>query len=231
MLRYLGRRADPRKLRLFGCACCRRIWDLLAEPRWRAAVDLAERFTEDGSTAAELGQLYEEISRGLSPVPALVDAEVPLYALQWLTSWGKKGASGRAWAFDLLPAVQCALNISAFTRRAVAALRPPRRRPAFAHRPTDNLAECHVHARLLHDLFGNPFRPLAVDAAWLTWRAGTVRQLARSIYDDVRFDELPILADALEEAGCTDPALLSHLRGPGPHLRGCHVLDALLGQS
>ena len=54
--------------------------------------------------------------------------------------------------------------------------------------------------------------------------------LARSVYDDRRFDELPILADALEEAGCTDPALLEHLRRPGPHVRGCWALDLVLNK-
>jgi hypothetical protein len=86
-------------------------------------------------------------------------------------------------------------------------------------------------AAFLRDLFGNPFRPLAINPAWLAWNDGTVVKLAQSIYDDRAFDRLPILADALEDAGCNDAELLSHLRGPGPHVRGCWALDLILGRS
>jgi hypothetical protein len=64
---------------------------------------------------------------------------------------------------------------------------------------------------------------------WLSWNNGTVPKLARLIYDERRWDELPVLADALEEADCSDAAILGHLRGEGPHARGCWVLDLLLG--
>jgi hypothetical protein len=87
-----------------------------------------------------------------------------------------------------------------------------------------------LQAALLRDLFGNPFRPVAVDPAWLTWNGGTVPRLAQAIYDERCFDRLPILADALEDAGCHDLAILTHCRGPGPHVRGCWVVDALLGK-
>jgi hypothetical protein len=81
---------------------------------------------------------------------------------------------------------------------------------------------------LLRDIFGNPSRRVAVDAAWLSWRDGTIPKLAEAIYEDRAFDRLPILADALEDAGCTDADLLHHCRGPGPHIRGCWVVDLLL---
>jgi hypothetical protein len=83
---------------------------------------------------------------------------------------------------------------------------------------------------VLRDLFGNPFRPVVVDPSWLAWNDGCVPKVARAIYDERRFADLPVLADALEEAGCTDAELLGHLRGPGPHVRGCWPLDALLGK-
>jgi hypothetical protein len=84
---------------------------------------------------------------------------------------------------------------------------------------------------LLRDIFGNPFRPPSpLDASVLTWSGGTVVTLARSIYQDRHFDDLPVLADALEEAGCTDAALLEHLRGPGPHVRGCWAVDLILAK-
>ena len=59
---------------------------------------------------------------------------------------------------------------------------------------------------------------------------GTISNLAQSIYTDRAFERMPILADALEEAGCNDAAILGHCRGPGPHVRGCWVVDFLLGK-
>src|SRR6266566_5279138 len=81
---------------------------------------------------------------------------------------------------------------------------------------------------LLRCLFGNPFRAAPADPAWLAWDGGTVGRLARAIYDERAFDRLPILADALEDAGCTDAELLGHLRGKGPHVRACWAVDAIL---
>jgi hypothetical protein len=83
--------------------------------------------------------------------------------------------------------------------------------------------------QLIHDIFGNPFRPVKIDPEWLTGLGGAVPRLARELYDGRHWAELPVLGDALEDAGCTDDAILAHLRGPGPHARGCRVLDALLG--
>jgi hypothetical protein len=85
-------------------------------------------------------------------------------------------------------------------------------------------------AGLLRDLFGNPFRPVAVGPSWLAWGDGTVVKLAQGIYDGRAFDRLPVLADALEEAGCDQADLLAHLRGPGPHVRGCWAVDLVLGK-
>ena len=84
---------------------------------------------------------------------------------------------------------------------------------------------------LVRDIFGNPFRPVAADPAWLAWNHGTVPAIARHVYDDRAFHDLPILADALEDAGCTNADLLDHCRGPGPHVRGCWAVDLLLGKS
>jgi hypothetical protein len=79
-------------------------------------------------------------------------------------------------------------------------------------------------------LCGNPFRPVDLDPAWLTWNGGCVRDLAAAIYRDRAFDRLPILADALEDAGCVNADLLTHLRGPGPHVLGCWALDLITGR-
>jgi hypothetical protein len=87
-------------------------------------------------------------------------------------------------------------------------------------------AEVTVQAALVRDLFGNPlWTPPPVDEAWLSWNHGIVRRLGRRIYEEGEFGRLPILADALEDAGCTEAEVLDHCRGPGPHARGCWVLD------
>src|SRR5207253_2689886 len=85
----------------------------------------------------------------------------------------------------------------------------------------------------LRDLFGNPFRPVSLTPAWLT---PTVLKLAQVAYDNrllpsghLDDTRLAVLADALEEAGCSNADILSHLRGPGPHVRGCWVVDVVTG--
>jgi hypothetical protein len=85
--------------------------------------------------------------------------------------------------------------------------------------------------RLVRCLFGNPFRPVVPDPVWLRWNDGIIPRLAQGIYHERAFDRLPILADALEEAGCTNPEMLDHCRQPGTHARGCWVVDALLGRA
>ncbi len=86
-------------------------------------------------------------------------------------------------------------------------------------------------ADLLRECFGNPFRPMTVRPGWLAWNGGIVRRLAQAIYQDGTFDRLPVLADALEEAGCSDTDILAHCRRGEHHVRGCWVVDQLLGQS
>jgi hypothetical protein len=99
------------------------------------------------------------------------------------------------------------------------------------------LAEQSDQAALLRDLFGTPFRPVALDPSWLAWEGGTVVRLAQAAYDNRKLpeghlepDRLAVLADALEDAGCTHADLLGHLRSPGPHVRGCWAVDLLLGK-
>jgi hypothetical protein len=83
---------------------------------------------------------------------------------------------------------------------------------------------------LLRDLFGDPWAAPAVpDPAWLAWGGGTVLAVARSAYESGRFQDLPVLADALEDAGCDDERLLGHLRQQGPHARDCWALGVILG--
>ncbi|MBY0228273.1 MAG: hypothetical protein K2W96_03220, partial [Gemmataceae bacterium] len=73
-----------------------------------------------------------------------------------------------------------------------------------------------------------PWRVPPIDPAWLRWGNGTVPAMARAIYDDEAWEQSPILADALEEAGCEDGPMLRHLREPGEHVRGCWAIDLLV---
>jgi hypothetical protein len=97
-----------------------------------------------------------------------------------------------------------------------------------AARYVANVSPSPDSGNLIRDLIGNPFLPATVDPSWLT---STVVALAQSVYDERAFDRLPILADALEDAGCSDAAILNHCREPGEHVRGCWVVDLLLGKS
>jgi len=82
-----------------------------------------------------------------------------------------------------------------------------------------------AHSRFLRDIFGNPFRPATIDPGWLS---STVVSLATAIYEERAFDQLLILADALEDAGCNNAAILNHCRQPGEHVRGCWAVDSIL---
>lgn len=96
-------------------------------------------------------------------------------------------------------------------------------------------AESKHQLFLIREVFGNPFKPVTIEQAWRSWNDGTVVKLAQALYEEreipsgyLDVGRLAILADALEEAGCANDNILSHCRGPGPHVRGCWVVDLLL---
>jgi hypothetical protein len=98
-------------------------------------------------------------------------------------------------------------------------------------------SEQAAHLALVRCVFGNPFRPVPIDPHWLKWNGGTIPKLAQEIYDERHLPEgtldnnrLAVLADALEETGCADTDILDHCRKPGTHVRGCWVVDLLLGK-
>ncbi len=92
-------------------------------------------------------------------------------------------------------------------------------------------AEERAEAGLVRCIFGNPFRLTSLSPSWLAWNDGRAAQLAADIYRDRTFGLMPMLADVLEDAGCEDVAILNHCREPGEHVRGCWVVDLLLGKS
>jgi hypothetical protein len=87
------------------------------------------------------------------------------------------------------------------------------------------ITEC---CSLVRDIFGNPFRPVAFSPEW---RTTTAVAIAQGMYESRDFGPMPLLADALQDAGCEQPDILDHCRGPGPHVRGCWVVDGVLGKS
>jgi hypothetical protein len=89
--------------------------------------------------------------------------------------------------------------------------------------PQDRRAQ----AELLREVVGNPFTPCPLDPHWLAWNGGSVRKMAQAIYKERQFGDLPVLGDALEEAGCDNREILNHCRANAEHVRGCWVVDLL----
>jgi hypothetical protein len=213
-LAYLRAQGRDRKLALFACGCCRRVWHLLADGRSRAAVEALEKYADGLASDAELGQAAaaagdaNHTSVGKGPPAASHAALAVCRAL----AGDAKGAAG--WAVYAVAAAATAgheYGTPAWSAAYKAVYK----------------AEQQAQKALLNEVTGDPFRQAASDSAWLTPAAV---KLARSIHVEQSFDRLPALADALEEAGCTDAEVLSHLRGPGPHVRGCWAVDLLLGR-
>jgi hypothetical protein len=222
MLEFLGDRASSRKLRLFAVACCRRIWPLITEAHCREAVEIAERFA-DGSVTAEVQEAAhiaaERVRREVE------DTEAPLFSgVAYATAYAASSTihdKGTVWL-----ACRAAVNAACAAGHALSSQGASENEVAAATH-----AEFAAQTALVRDLFGNPFRLAPFpDPSWLAWQDGAVVKLAQAIYADRAFDRLPVLADALEEAGCHDPDILAHCRQPGPHVRGCWVVDLLLGK-
>jgi hypothetical protein len=216
MLEFLWDKVSDRKLRLWACACCRGVWERLSDKRLRVAVETCER-----------------VADGLEPLGALAAAE--LLASEALDEI-QSGAGERRWYYveqDAALLVGRSCSDELYTDRLIDILAFATGCAVFADSGDEAAArrrEYHAQASWLHDIFGNPFRHERLDSAWLAWNGGTVPKLAQAIYDERAYDRLPILADALEEAGCTNLDIQTHFRGPGPHVRGCWALDLILGK-
>ena len=200
---YTRDEALERKGRLFLCAGCRWGWNWLVDERSRRAVEIAERYADGDAAPAELRAANAQAK---AAIPAREWDKDRRYTAQEITPW-------LAWS---------ATEESPWATAA-----------GWSHWATEGRQRTTQYADLcawLRDMFGNPFRPLpALDVSWLSWNEGILRKLAQAIYDERAFEQLPILADALEEAGCTDEQVLSHCRQPGEHVRGCWVVDRILG--
>ncbi|HEY7154676.1 MAG TPA: hypothetical protein VH575_12010 [Gemmataceae bacterium] len=208
-LRDSGNLSD-RKARLYAAACCRSIWDKLSEPASRRAVEVAERSADGKATKEE----FDAASDAADEVP-------------WVfVERGDHAAEGFAHAAGWTTASDAA-TAAEVTARFAPGCDQDKKRPDGRYLATDPSEE-YRQSLLLRCLFGNPFQPLpALDPSLLT---STIVGLARTIYEQRLFERMRELGDALEVSGCTDAELLAHLRSPGPHVRGCFALDAVLGK-
>jgi hypothetical protein len=202
---FLVGKAVHRKRVLFACACCRRIWLLLKDDRSRRAVEIAER-SADGLASDE-----ELATAQAGALEARDAVSVALRGADRAAIHATRVACHAVWEAVLLE-----------IERAIADLAEAEIFGGI----TSTLSNVKEHqAALLHDIIGNPHRPITID---LAWRTSNVTALAQAIYDDRVFDRLPILADALEDAGCDNADILNHCRQPGVHVRGCWVVDLVL---
>lgn len=233
MIFFLRGCISDRKLRLFAVACCRRIWHLMTDQRSQKVVEVTERHI-DGLASEEEWQAASRAAReawsdsSRLVVPFLYghaeafertpEEQASAYVLHaatsaaWEISYGGINARPGYWSQAM------ALGTAREAARALNEDYP---------RSPERCPQCD----LLRDIAGNPFQePTIVESAVIDWNDGIVRRLAESIYSDGAFDRLPILADALEEAGCMDADILNHCCHPGEHARGCWVVDLILGK-
>jgi hypothetical protein len=239
MLEFLRGRASERKLRLFACACCRRIWDLLDVEKSRLAVEVAEHYADGLAADEELAAARDAasvVARDLRDDADDMPLDVPFK--KWLAISIAATAASAA-ARTAAPAGHAWWIVADNAASAAARLPPnwPAERSAGERVAKD--AECAAQCHLLRDFFGPiPFRPVTIAPAVLMWNQSCALKLAQAAYEKRRLpvgplDEarLAVLADSLEEAGCGDGDVLGHLRAGGGHYRGCFVVDMLLGKS
>ncbi len=230
MLRFLQGKASYRKLLLFVCSCYRRVWGqgVLPEEPLEQLVEVAERFAEGQATRTELAAAREAVARAEARAG---EVRIP-------------GLETEAWAAAenvSVPVVehttnQLVLLVADSARRSPGSARRNQdswESQAARHRAwlREESAVRRAQCGLLRELFGNPFRRVRILPAWRHANNRCVLNLARAVQETQQFGGLPILADALLDAGCDDEAMIAHCHSPLPHARGCWLLDALLGKT
>jgi hypothetical protein len=201
LLAVLMRRGgNRRRFHLFACACCREAWALLHDRRSRLAVRRVEQYAD----ADESDRLRGVCNMANAAYHEGARRDGP-FSAPALAARAAMWAATSGWcaaATGVALALEAAYGVT---------------------RPTTTRRE----AALLRDIFGNPFRPAAFSGEL---RTDTAVSLARRMYEARDFSAMPILADALQDAGCADEQILDHCRGSGPHVRGCWVVDLVLGK-
>ena len=202
--------ASDRKLRLLVCGACRLFWSLLPNKKSRHAVKLAERSADRALFCEDLEAIGDAVR---------VDF--------WRKETAREFAQGYAsTAASMATADLTNENVDWAMKAAENALRWAEIDATKVYERAGDAGQATL-TRLVRDVFGNPFRPVAFDPRW---RTGDVIGLARGIYDERAFERMPLLADALMDAGCNSEEVLAHCRGEGPHVRGCWVVDLVLGK-
>jgi hypothetical protein len=222
MLEFLHGPVSDRKLRLFIASYCRRNLHLFHDERFPRSISVAECFADGRIDDTELSQSYIEMSR------IWTDSLRPAASERW--------QSVRVTSFAIM-ADTCRRAVRpTITSRIIGLAAEGVIRVLAEGIYDDSLqrTEGQVQVQFLHEIFGNPFRLLAINPAWLT---STVVSLASVAYEQRNLPSggldakrLGVLADALEDAGCTNADILWHLRSAGVHVRGCWALDLLLSK-
>ena len=215
MLEFLGSKVSERKLRLFAVACCRRIWSRWGESQLPTEVVTIEMFADGEVSKKNMRAVRSKLGAmgGVSAAWAANSAEHAVLEDNALNAAKQAVSSALYFAyFFIYEATFSESSYSGDCKKAAEA------------RADERIALPSI----LREIFGPlPFRPVAFDPSWLT---PTVTQLAEAIYEERAFDRMPILADALEDAGCANADILEHCRQPGEHVRGCWPLDLVLAK-
>jgi hypothetical protein len=216
------------RFRLFAIGCCRRVERAL-EFGDRYALDCLEIYAQGGAKEELLkARRFHRpagaaASRGVSGVDRSDRVAVELAAARNLATsavWTCTKTRPSQAAMAYIDAARTAATLELVDRNMSGPNRPNYEPPLPA--------ELAAQSALLRDIFGNPFRPVAFDPRW---RSDTAVSLARVMYESRDFTAMPILADALQDAGCEDEPVLTHGRDPhGVHVRGCWVVDRVLGE-
>jgi hypothetical protein len=254
MLPFVQGKASERKLRLFACACCRRVWDLLPKDG-RKAVKVAEKFADGLAGLEELRRAAHRIERICRDKArawrsrarqAAVAADAAFGATDRGERMAPMVARSAAGLLSMLGVVEHSaglrLGVLGVDEAGLWVVRwrkgrgkkkeRERKRERHAMEASENEwgPERRAQADLLRCILGNPFRAVITHSAIHVWNDKTVRRIAQTIYDESAFDCMAVLADALEDAGCTGEELLAHCRAGGEHVRGCWAVDLLLGK-
>ncbi len=219
---------SDRKLRLFACGCCRRIWKLLPNDTARRFIELMEQWADsverrwDKKTGDCIYERHEiEQQQGTLQVELKYHAawdKIPGYEHSvFPSSLGAAEYAGEIWPADPDTHWTAAWGASHHCSHAAGYVHD-----SFDEREKHRKAESQAQAKLLRCIAGNPFCAVILDHESIS---ATAKLLAARIYQERAFDLLPILADSLEEGGCQQEDVLRHLRDGGEHFRGCWALD------
>ncbi|VTR93498.1 Uncharacterized protein OS=Sorangium cellulosum (strain So ce56) GN=sce5710 PE=4 SV=1 [Gemmata massiliana] len=220
----LKAKRSGRKFRLFACACCRSVWHLLSDSRNRQGVETAEALADGFVTDLQALERYNAAAAVYSEVAAPSRFDAGLEAAQaaqvtLLDYEAPQNAQRHASIASYHTVTATSLTeIQTYSEDTI---------PDYNARASVELRENGIQATWLRCIFGNPFRPVTPSPLWHT---STTVALASQMYESRDFSAMPILADALQDAGCNNEDVLSHCRGPGPHVRGCWVVDLVLGK-